>query len=132
MSLSVKCTCGKTWAVSETLAGKRIKCKECGAPLLVGKTAEANARKRPVRKSTDAEDDAFDGLDLASAEAEAPVRRKKSKPAASSASLFDAKELWAVLTNPSPDTFLSPYGKGLTGILLVAFSPIWFAIFTLR
>lgn len=128
MSLSIKCTCGKTWAVSEALVGKRVKCKECGAPVLVGKTSEPNVRKRSARKSADAEDEAFDDADLASEEVGAPVRRQKSR---SKASLFDAAELWAVLTNPNPETFSSPYGKGLTGIVAVAFSPVWFAVASL-
>ncbi len=41
MSLSVRCDCGKTCKVPDTAAGKKIRCKECGAsiPVPLNKTA---------------------------------------------------------------------------------------------
>jgi|GEM_PF-7123936 len=35
MPLAVQCTCGKTYQVGESLAGKRVKCKACGTSLVV-------------------------------------------------------------------------------------------------
>jgi hypothetical protein len=35
MSLSVPCTCGKTYQVDDSFAGKRVKCKACGSSLVV-------------------------------------------------------------------------------------------------
>ncbi len=40
MPLSVACTCGKSYQVNESLAGKRVKCKACGASLTVPQPGE--------------------------------------------------------------------------------------------
>ena len=129
MSLSVKCPCGKTWTVADQLAGKRIKCKACGAALSVGSAESSPPRQRQRNARADDDDDPFGELDL-EGDAKAATRRSRKGKPSKSATLFDRQELWAVLTNPNQDNLSSPYGKGLIGILLLGFAPLWFAIQT--
>ena len=35
MRLSVRCDCGKTYKVPDTAAGRKVRCKECGASIPV-------------------------------------------------------------------------------------------------
>jgi hypothetical protein len=52
MPLSLACTCGKSYQVNESLAGKRVKCKACGASLTVPQPGE-------MQPATAADDDDF-------------------------------------------------------------------------
>jgi len=78
MSLTVQCTCGKTYQVDESLAGKRVKCKACGSALVV-------PQKQPA--PVPADDDEFrlapfDTAPIAAAPTVANPRAAPSAPAA--------------------------------------------------
>ena len=72
MSLSVQCgECGAKYNVSDALAGKRAKCKKCGATMQIPKPAV----------ETGAEDDALSVLeDLAQQSGEVPAGRGRKSP----------------------------------------------------
>ncbi|MFK7766611.1 MAG: DUF3239 domain-containing protein [Mariniblastus sp.] len=54
MPIQFTCTCGKLYQVSETLAGRSVKCKRCGGPLIVPSPPAAQTfnQLRPVPEQT--------------------------------------------------------------------------------
>ena len=56
MPIKVSCQCGKTLTAKDSLAGKRVKCPKCGAPLTTS---------RPQPKQPAADDSIADLLDEA-------------------------------------------------------------------
>jgi hypothetical protein len=83
MSLSVSCECGKTYKVADTAAGKKIRCKECGAAIPVPKS-----RRVPKAQKGDEESD-FLSMDLGDydheAVADTPAPQSKRRPAGAAA-----------------------------------------------
>ena len=55
MPISVTCSCGKTFAAPDNLAGKRVKCPQCGKPLDIphptSSSQQARSRKSKTTKS---------------------------------------------------------------------------------
>lgn len=49
MSLNVECFCGKQFKVRDDLVGKRVKCPECGSPVLVSDDDELPDSPAPTR-----------------------------------------------------------------------------------
>ncbi len=45
MPIAVTCSCGKKFAAKDALAGKRVKCPECGEPLEIPRPGQTQASK---------------------------------------------------------------------------------------
>jgi len=50
MALSISCaSCGRKYSLADQLLGKKVKCKECGAVILVQASSPAPAAKSPPK-----------------------------------------------------------------------------------
>lgn len=89
MSIRVRCNCGKEYSVKDELAGKKLRCKACGAGVAIRPATKAAgvANSRPRSKATSSDGDEFDDLDFAAfgntAGQGLPPRRSSSKAATS-------------------------------------------------
>lgn len=96
MPIATSCEdCGRDYTVKDELAGKKIKCKDCGAILVVpaarkSGSAPAAPKKRPPPKKAESDDDFLDALDSGKFEDESdedeelddlPRRPSSRKPA---------------------------------------------------
>lgn len=89
MSIHVRCNCGKEYSVKDELAGKKLRCKACGAGVAIRlATKSAGTTSSRLRsKATSSDRDEFDDLDFAAFGSTAgpglPPRRSSLKAAAS-------------------------------------------------
>ena len=81
MSISIKCTCGKTLKVDEKHRGKKAKCPECGKLLLIEEESDEKAEtavqaEKPRKRPVAADDDDGDS------DVRKPIKRKNKKKVA--------------------------------------------------
>ena len=52
MPIVAKCSCGKKYALNESMAGKKVKCKACGTILRIPKITPVPKQTTPAPKRT--------------------------------------------------------------------------------
>ncbi len=108
MPISIACDCGKQLRVKDELAGRRVKCPECGEVLTVPGGAAAQPRppapksepprrpKAPVVAALADEDDEDDEDEDEEEEAERPRRRRRRLAARGSGSRLSRDQLYRI------------------------------------
>jgi hypothetical protein len=94
MSISLSCDgCGRAYRVNDDLAGKRIKCKDCGEPIMVPSSVTL-ARRNSLLDDDDEDDEVIDALPPKSS---ATIRTFRSSSRASEDTRDDLES-----TTPAP------------------------------
>ncbi len=94
MSISVKCRCGHQMTAPAKFAGKRVRCKACGIPVVIGRSRP----RRPKQQEPDLIDDEYEDYESVPSHPRRKrrsSRRRKTKRQANS--LAFAFPRWAII-----------------------------------
>jgi hypothetical protein len=87
MSIKFACSCGKAYKVPEKFSGKRVKCKQCGEPILVPSESEAevtSGRAAAVSKRSVLSSQRLEGAKSARSSAQSGASARMAAPRKSS------------------------------------------------
>ncbi len=118
MPISVDCSCGKTYRVKETLAGKKIRCSDCSEVI---KVPAAEDDDNPVFDEYDTSSSAADDEEE-SAPALPPRVKRKAKPAQREVEADESPRRQHL----QKGWFESTNGGVLGGILMIIIAVVWF------